>query len=141
MELILKRVLFTDDGVPGVLVLRNRPICLTLEEEWKNNEKGISCIPEGSYLCQKFTRPSGMETYQVMNVPGRTLVLFHPGTTELDTEGCIITGMEYGELQAKDDDSDVVEKQLAVLRSKEAFERFMQAVDGHASFVLTIRNC
>lgn len=141
MELILKRVLFTDDGVIGVLINGNRPVCLTLEEEWKDNVKGLSCIPEGSYLCNRITRPSGQVTYQVMDVPGRSAILIHPGNTEKDVEGCILVGKEYGEVETTDDDSGKVERQLAVLRSKEAFEVFMKLLDGREAFALRIKNC
>ena len=123
MELTLKRVLITDDGVAGVLIKGNRPVCLTLEEEWRNNAKGLSCIPVGSYLCKKITRPSGMITYQVMNVPGRTAILFHPGNTEADIEGCILTGKEFGEIVGKDEDTSLVEPQLAEIGRASCRER------------------
>ena len=142
MELTLKRISMTDDGVIGVLFSGVYPVCLTLEEEWKNNEKGISCIPVGSYMCRKFTRPNGLETYQVMDVPGnRTLILFHPGNTEIDTEGCILPAMEWSFVDAIDDDTGVKEKQLAGIRSNEAFKKFMDAVNGKESFALHIKWC
>jgi len=141
MEFILKRVLLTDDGVAGVLINGSRPICLTLEEEWKDNAKGISCIPNGSYLCQKVVTPHHGKTYQVMNVPGRTSILIHSGNTEADTEGCILVGKEYGILETKDDDSGQTEKQLAVLRSKEAFAEFMNIVGDKETFALHVKSC
>jgi hypothetical protein len=141
MELTLKRILFTDDGITGVLIKGNREICRTLEEEWKDNKKSISSIPPGSYLCSKYIRPSGTETYQVLDVPGRSFILFHSGTTELDTEGCILTGVEIGEVKAKDEESGEMENQLAILRSKEGFERFKNAVGDAQTFALHIKNC
>ena len=141
MELILKRVLFTDDGVTGVLVFGNREICRTLEEEWKFNEKNLSCIPAGTYLCKRVKTPKHGETFEVMEVPGRSAILFHSGKTEINTLGCILLGMEVGEINAQDDDTGIVEKQLAILKSKEAFEKFMAVLDGKASFLLTIRLC
>lgn len=142
MELTLKRVSMTDDGVIGVLLSGVYPVCLTFEEEWKNNAKGISSIPAGSYLCQKFKRPNGLDTYQVMDVPGnRTLILFHPGNTEIDTEGCILPAMEWGYMEAIDDDTGVKELQLAGLRSGEAFKKFMEVVNGKETFTLHIKWC
>ena len=141
MEFTLKRVLLTDDGVAGVLINGSRPVCLTLEEEWKDNAKGISCIPNGDYLCQRVTTPKHGLTYQVMDVPGRTAILIHSGNTEADTEGCILVGKEYGIVEAKDDDSGQVEKQIAVLRSKEAFSEFMRIVGDKQTFALHVRSC
>ena len=141
MELTLKRFLVTDDGVVGVLINGNRPICLTLEEEWKDNARSISCIPAGSYLCQKVTTPRHGETYQVLDVPGRTAILIHSGNTEEDTEGCILVGKEFGDIERIDEDTKQKIKKLAVLRSKEAFAEFMRVVDGKQSFALHIRIC
>lgn len=142
MEITIKRVCFTDDGVLGVMIFNNKPVCVTLEEEWKDNKNSISCIPgDRSYLCQRYTRPSGMVTYQVLDVPGRTFILFHPGTTEIDTEGCILQGKEFGTVEAKDDDSGQKERQIAVLRSKEAFNDFMNLTNEKPTFLLHIKNC
>ena len=141
MELTSKRVLYTDDGITSVLIHGNREVCRLLEEEWKNNERNISSIPEGSYLCKRYVRPSGLVTFAVTGVPNRDYILFHPGTTEKDTDGCLLTGMEIGELDAKDEESGKVEKQLAIFRSKEGFEKFMALVGSHESFMLHIKNC
>ncbi len=141
MELTLKRVLFTDDGTIGVLTCGFAPICLTLEEDWRDNAKGMSCIPEGSYICQAVNTPKHGDTFRVRDVPGRSDILIHSGNTEADTEGCILVGKEYGYIQAKDDQSGQTEEQLAVLRSKEAFQDFMDAVKGKETFALHIKNC
>lgn len=141
MELTLKRVLFTDDGTIGVLTCGYSYICLTLEENWRENQKHISCIPEGSYICRAVNTPKHGETFQIMHVPDRDSVLFHSGNTEADTEGCILTGKEFGYIQARDDETKTTETQLAVLRSKEAFKEFMNVVDGKETFALRIMNC
>ncbi len=141
MEMTLKRVLFTDDGAPGVLMSGSKPLCLTLEEDWRSNAKGISCIPEGSYLCKLSEHPKHGMTYEVQDVPGRSSILIHSGNTEADTEGCILLGKEFGTMRAKDDQSGQEEEQLAVLRSKEAFTEFMAFTRGATTFVLHVKNC
>ena len=141
MELTLKRILITDDGVLGVLICGHRPVCLTLEEEWKENARGISCIPAGSYLCQKVTTPKHGETYQVLDVPGRSSILIHSGNTEEDTEGCILVGKEFGDIMREDEDTKKQIRKLAVLRSKEAFAEFMRVIDGKPTFALHVRVC
>lgn len=141
MELTLKRVAFHDDGTIGVLLSGSVPVCLTLEEEWKDNERNISCIPLGSYTCRRVTTPKHGTTYEVAGVPGRSAILFHSGNTEEDTMGCIITGREFGWMTVKDEDSGAERTKLAVLRSREAFSQFMEAVDGKQEFTLHVRAC
>lgn len=141
MEFTLKRVLFTDDGVLGVLIKGSKEVCRTLEREWKDNARGLSCIPEGSYLCQRVDTPKHGNTFEVTSVPHRTAILIHSGNTEADSEGCILVGMEVGELKEKDATTGAIEPQMAVLRSKEAFEKFMDLTEGKNSFALHVKNC
>ena len=141
MEMTLKRVLITDDGVIGVLTCGNAPVCLTLEEEWKDNARSISCIPAGSYLCKRVVTPRHGETFEVMNVPGRSSILIHSGNTEADTEGCILVGKEFGKVTAKDKEDESASSKIAVLRSKETFKEFMDVLQGKESFALHVKVC
>jgi hypothetical protein len=66
----------------------------TLEDPWLDNQKGISCIPMGTYRCifsmsQRFHRLLP----ELLNVPGRTGIRIHAGNTTSDTEGCPLVGM------------------------------------------------
>lgn len=139
MELTLKRVIANNDGVFGVLCYGDKPLWLTLEEEDKNNSRGISCIPAGSYICKRITRPSGQLTYEVQNVPGRSAILIHPGNTEKDTEGCILIGKKLDYITAKDDDTEKEETQMAVLESNTAFNEFMKIMNDRMTFVLHVK--
>lgn len=130
MEMTLKRVLFTDDGTQGVLISDGRLRFLTMEPEWKDNVRGISCIPEGSYLCKRVDTPKHGNTFEVLQVPGRDSILIHSGNTEADTEGCILLGMEAGEIDGK----------RAVLRSKEAFGKFFELTNDKQTFMLNVKN-
>lgn len=70
----------------------------TLEEPWRANQKGNSCIPVGSYSCiphgwAKDTTVSKKETWELVDVPDRNAVLIHIGNTVADTEGCILVGL------------------------------------------------
>lgn len=142
MELSLKRFIANNpDGVPGVLIKGVDIICMTLEEEWKDNARNISCIPEGSYVCKRVTRPSGQVTFEITGIIGRSSILFHPGNTEEDTMGCVLTGMEFGMRKVKDEDSGVERDKLAVLRSKEAFEKLMALLGDRQTFILHLRWC
>lgn len=65
----------------------------TLEEPWRDNQPNVSCIPEGSYRCiiawsNRFQRLMP----RLLDVPGRSGILIHPGNTLKDTSGCILVG-------------------------------------------------
>jgi hypothetical protein len=136
--LILKRVSSDEDGTYGVLLLNERIIALTLEDSWKDNRRNVSCIPEGSYLCRLTYSPKFGKTYEVLDVPNRSNIIFHWGNTEKDTEGCILLGLIPSTLIAVDDDTGKLERQPAVLNSKVAFSRFMKLMGGDDYIALTI---
>lgn len=74
--------------------------CRTLELPWQDNERNISCIPEGEYLVWKM-HPTKKRKYQyfwVKDVPGRTGILFHPGNFTHQILGCILPGEEFVDL-------------------------------------------
>lgn len=138
--ILLKRVCFDDDGTYGVLIENNVPFMLMLEETWRDNARGISSIPTGTYMVKRIIRPDGREAWQVQNVPDRTAILIHSGNTEADTEGCLMPGLEWGVVKAKDDESGKIESQPAVLRSQEAFLRLWTRIE-EDEFRLVITWC
>ncbi len=71
------------DGVPRML---------TLEEPWRNNERKISCIPEGVYTCVPHHGMKFNRVWHLQDVPGRTAILIHSGNSTADIEGCILVG-------------------------------------------------
>lgn len=79
----------------------------------KINSLKIDCIPGGMiYTVKKIIRPNMDHAFQVMDVPGRTAVLWHKGNfatgKKVDTEGCLLPGMKLidingdGELDVED---------------------------------------
>ena len=65
-------------------------ICYTIELPWKNNQPQISCIPEGSYELKKRYSQKHGHHLQVLNVPGRNLILLHPANDALkELKGCV----------------------------------------------------
>jgi hypothetical protein len=71
--------------------------------------KGKTAIPTGRYLVkllvsQKFkgrdyAKPYGGRFPTIMNVPGFSGILIHPGNTPADTSGCILPGMLQGSIR------------------------------------------
>lgn len=92
----------------GVLLERcldgDKPLCLTLEDPWRNNRVGESCVPAGLYHCYRYPSRNFGFTFVLRNVPGRTGILFHWGNTQADTRGCILVGRAFG---AMDDRMDI----------------------------------
>lgn len=126
MELLRSRN--TPDGVLGSLL----GLC-TLEDDWKQNVPGESCIPAGDYeLVRTIYHKHGYETFEVVGVPGRGRILIHPGNTEEDTKGCILLGLRFDKMPVKDEDAPrhTLVKKWAVYDSKTAFHRFMTLMTG-----------
>lgn len=90
----LERFIHSPAGVVGRIKLGDFWI-FTLEEPWLNNVPNRSCIPPGNYEMRIHRRPSGQISIMLLDVPRRTEILFHPGNTLRDTQGCILPGMEY----------------------------------------------
>lgn len=142
VEVYLRRDEITADGVRGVLRVGTLTLH-TLEDDWKNNRRGESCIPASRYPLKLVRRPpekGGYLCYEVQGVPGRSLIRIHPGNTEEDIEGCILVGLSRGWKQvAQDEDTKALSvTKRAVISSKEAFRQFMAAMDGEKDGWITV---
>ena len=108
----------------------------TIEQEWRDNAKGNSCVPVGTYKLLPFTRPSGAKVWALLNPtlgvylyeddipeyakPARSLILIHIGNVVDDCIGCILPGIDVG----------VVEGKRAVVNSGAAMKKLMNLL-GH----------
>jgi len=111
------------------------PIFHTIEKPWLNNEKFVSCIPKGTYICKPFfsqTLKTYPEVWQVWNVPNRTFILIHVANRADQLEGCIATGLSAGYMKDK---SGVLRK--AVLNSMNAMDDIKRIL-GYTEFKLDI---
>jgi hypothetical protein len=96
----------------------------TLELPWRDNKRGISCVPEGTYECKLAFSPSRKyDVYWLQDVPGRQDVQIHIGNFPKDIRGCILLGTARGK--------------NSVNSSKAAFNKFMARMSGK-DFTLTI---
>jgi len=101
--LIIRRVVNNDvSGMFGVMVNNNVPFAVTLEPSWLNNEPMVSCIPSGTYTCQRTLSPHFGNVFEVMNVQGRSHVLLHKGNTIHDTLGCITVAESFDKINSID---------------------------------------
>ena len=89
MVLILKRNYFPD-GTNGKLECEGKTICNTIELPWKNNERRVSCVPEGKYFLEKRYSTKFKWHIEVKNVANRSGILFHPANNAMqELNGCI----------------------------------------------------
>jgi len=132
-----------EHGTFGTLSLEGDPFTFfTVEDEWRANARAVSCIPSGVYpLRRTIYHKHGYPTYEVADVPDRERILVHPGNTEEDTMGCILPGLALGLVTVGRDEEtgQAHAKKLAVLKSRAAFARFMEMMDGEVEGRITIR--
>ena len=58
----------SDNGTFGVWINDNKPLFVTLELPWKDNQKDISCIPAGTYkVVKQFSNHFQREVYLLYN--------------------------------------------------------------------------
>jgi len=89
MELVLVRTYFKE-GTNGTLFCADSFLCHTIELPWKDNQKSISCIPEGTYdIVARFSKKFSHHL-MVKGAHKRQLILIHPANDALkELEGCI----------------------------------------------------
>lgn len=103
----------------------------SLELPYLNNQRKISCIPEGVYQVVKHTSPSQGICFSVKNVPQRSDILIHKGnyagsdnpkTGKPDILGCILLGTGFSDLT-----NDGVSE---IINSKNTMEKLLALTDG-----------
>ena len=97
INLLLIRDTFSEKSTIGELFLNGERICDTLENPWLDNQRNISCIPEGNYDVRlRLPRESATREYihlLVQEVPNRDFILVHRGNFPSQTQGCILVGL------------------------------------------------
>lgn len=101
MKVRVKRISSMPEGVFGVLIIDNWPVCVTLELPWKDNLPEVSCIPAGKYVARRVNSPRHGNTFEVCNVPKRSHILFHGANTIADLLGCIGLAEFYHRFEGK----------------------------------------
>ena len=77
-------------GTNGQLFVGSRLICPTIELAWRQNQRNVSCIPEGRYMLSlRWTSRWGWH-FLIPHVPERDGILIHPANDALkELRGCI----------------------------------------------------
>lgn len=116
MNVVIKRIFKGDDYTIGKLYIDNKYFCDTIEDIDRKLHKdmnlnlikktkvyGKTAIPVGTYKLNmtttspKFGRTAWAKKYggkvpRILDVPGFSGILIHPGNTAEDSHGCILVG-------------------------------------------------
>lgn len=127
--MILQRTNYSEYGIFGTLTNDlGGLICRTLEHAYPTKKGFRPKVPEGDYRCvrgiHRLKDLVEFETFEIMNVPGHTGILFHVGNANKDTDGCILLGLETSK--------------TILLKSRVAFLDFMSRLKGINQFNLKI---
>jgi hypothetical protein len=82
----------------GKLYINGQFECYILEDEYREKKiKGETRIPCGTYrldlrVSPRFSPRLGHKVIWLKDVPNFEFILVHPGNTEKDTDGCLLTG-------------------------------------------------
>lgn len=99
LQLKVERFESSSNSMIGKLYLQGKFLCYTLEEAWRNNARGNSCVPSGTY--NAYLRYTSLKSqrewcFELTNVPNRTAIQIHIGNDPSHTEGCILVGLTHG---------------------------------------------
>ena len=123
-EITLRRLATQGKQITGEIIRGGAVVAKTIELEWKNNARRISCIPIGTYTVVKRTSNKYGNHFHLINVPGRDMILIHSGNYYSDSLGCIIVGSDHKDID-KDGMVDVVNSKATLSRMFTTFpDRF-----------------
>ena len=89
MKLLIQRTYF-EEGTNGALFINGKFLGFAIELPWLNNQRTISCIPEGEYTLRARNSAKFGHHLHVLDVKGRSLILIHPANdANHELQGCI----------------------------------------------------
>lgn len=119
--MILRRFESTDKETLGWLYVMDNKETLgvfsTLEKPDLSNQRNISCIPKGRYLCTRRnpTQKFNYEHILINGVPNRDAILMHIGNRFTDTSGCVLVGTDFADING-DQIMDITESRKAFMK-------------------------
>lgn len=90
VQILMLRRSYAAEGTNGTITFRGKHICHSIELPDKENEKQVSCIPEGRYKLTRYHSKRFPDTIGISQVPDRSGILFHAANDALrELQGCI----------------------------------------------------
>jgi len=141
MNVVLKRVLNSGEGIQGVLIYNDSVIMNTIERPWMEdtNPGGmpyLSCVPEGQYECEKVYSERFGEVFVLVNHELGVYkdkgfrfrcYLGHVANYPKDVQGCIGLGLKWWP------------DKVAIQESNKAVKLFKRIFDDVDQLTLNIR--
>lgn len=89
MIIVLHRTYF-EESTNGALFYNDQFLGFAIELPWLNNQRNVSCIPEGTYKMKARYSAKFGHHLQIKDVKARSLILMHPANNaKRDLRGCI----------------------------------------------------
>lgn len=120
-EAILERFEYDDLYTLGTLRFEGLEFC-TLELPWKDNERMVSCIPEGFYLVDIHVSKKLGTVLHILGVNGRSWIYIHSGNYTRQIHGCILVGSSHADID-KDGIMDVTSSRVSMDKLLEEFNK------------------
>ena len=118
-------------GYLSVLDSNNKVLAefVTIELPWRNNARKISCIPAGTYhLTKRYSEKYGHH-FHIKDVPNRSMILIHNGNYYNQTNGCILVGDDFVDIN-----NDGIQD---VTNSKAARRKLLSYLDQDTTITIT----
>lgn len=133
-EVIIERVYLPTETLGSLYITPGVVQCKTMELPWRDNQRSISCIPEGVYYVikqpPKDDRP--YPYFRFLSVPGRSGILIHRISYVSGLKGCIGVGKEF-----KDMNNDGVPD---MIRSSEALNELIELLPDMFTLVIKLKS-
>lgn len=133
MKVVINRYHETNNQTLGVLSIFNGHkhlySCYTLELPWKNNERKVSCIPNGKYRIIKRYSEKHRTHFHITEVENRDFILIHSGNFHFEIEGCILVGKMQSDINS--------DGEIDVAYSRGCMESLLFYLPDEATLLLT----
>jgi len=120
MKLLISRTYNNNFTLGSMFVLDGERLayhCKSIELPWLNNQRNVSCIPEGTYNVIKDYSVHRGNIFRLLWVRDRSGILVHPGNFVAgyikDSEGCILPGNYFIDIN-NDGMLDIAESKIAM---------------------------
>lgn len=117
IKLIINRLKHRDLQTLGSLLVYEDALlafnCCSLELPDRDNQKSISRVDAGRYTGKRRWSEKYGDHIHIQDVEGRTLILIHFGNYYTQTEGCVLVGLGFYDIN-KDGYSDVTNSRAAM---------------------------
>lgn len=82
--------MYLPDVTIGVMLVEGKFVCFSIELPWRENERNISCIPEGDYFANwEPSKKFQHGVFRLEKVEGRDGILIHVANRTNEIRGCI----------------------------------------------------